>query len=53
LPVDPRFAGSNLAESNGFFRAIKIRSMLFFGGNVKLSSPRQKILRHVKEPIEV
>jgi hypothetical protein len=33
--LDPRFAGSNLAEVDGFLRAIKIHSMLSFRGEVK------------------
>jgi hypothetical protein len=32
LPLDPRFAGSNLAKGDGFLRAIEINSMTFFGG---------------------
>jgi hypothetical protein len=34
LPLDPRFAGSNLAEDDGYLRVIKVT---FFGGEVKLS----------------
>jgi hypothetical protein len=37
LPLDPRFAGSNPAEDDGFLRVIKIRSMTSFGGEVKPS----------------
>jgi hypothetical protein len=44
LPSDPRFMGSNLAESNGFLRAIKIHSMPYFGGEVQLPAPCCKIL---------
>jgi hypothetical protein len=36
LPLDPRIAGSNPAEDDGFLRVIKIRSTT----------------RHVKEPYE-
>jgi hypothetical protein len=36
--------GSNLAESNGFLRAIKIHSMPYFGGEVQLPAPCCKIL---------
>jgi hypothetical protein len=50
--VDPRFAGSNPAEDNGFLRVIKIRSTTSFVGELKLSVPCRKILRHVKEPCE-
>jgi hypothetical protein len=38
-PLDPRFAGSNPAEDDGFLRVIKIRSMTSFGGEVKPSVP--------------
>jgi hypothetical protein len=47
LPLDPRFAGSNPAEDNGLFRAIKIHSTTSFGGEIKSSAPCRKILRHV------
>jgi hypothetical protein len=33
--VDPRFAGSILAEVDGFLRVIKIRSTTSSGGEVK------------------
>jgi hypothetical protein len=39
LPLDPRFAGSNPAEDDGFLRVIKIRSTTSFGGEVKPSVP--------------
>jgi hypothetical protein len=39
LPLDPRFAGSNPAEDDGFLRVIKIRSTTSFGGEVKPSAP--------------
>jgi hypothetical protein len=45
--------GSNLAEDDGFLRAIKIRSTTYFRGEIKPSVPRRKILRHVKEPCGV
>jgi hypothetical protein len=51
LPLDQRFAGSYLAEGDGFLRAIKIPSTTFFGGEVKTLVP-SKILRRVKEPYE-
>jgi hypothetical protein len=35
---DPRFAGSNPDESDGFLRVIKIRSTSSFGGEVKPST---------------
>jgi hypothetical protein len=50
LPLDPRFAGSDLAEDSGFLRAVDIYGTTSFGGEVKLSVPCRKILRHVKEP---
>jgi hypothetical protein len=52
LPLDPRFAGSNTAEDDGFLRAIKIRSTTSWGGGVKPSAPRRKILQHVKDSAE-
>jgi hypothetical protein len=39
LPLDPRFAGSNPAEDDGFLRAIKICSLTSLGGEEKLSVP--------------
>jgi hypothetical protein len=45
--------GSYPVEGNGFLRTIKISSIPSFGGEVKLSAPSHKILRHVKEPIKV
>jgi hypothetical protein len=48
LPLDIRFAGSNLAKGDGFLRVIKICSMLTFQGKVKLPAPHHKILQHVK-----
>jgi hypothetical protein len=50
VPLDPRFAGSNPAEDDGFLKAIKISSTASLGGEVKPSAPCRKILRHVKEP---
>jgi hypothetical protein len=35
LPLDPRFAGSNPAEDDGFLRVITIRSTTSFGEEVK------------------
>jgi hypothetical protein len=48
--LDTRFAGSYLAEDNGFLKVIKICSITSFGGKVKPSIPCYKILWHVKEP---
>jgi hypothetical protein len=47
------FAGSNSAAVDGFLRAIKIRSTLSFGGEVKSSDPCREILWHDKNPFEV
>jgi hypothetical protein len=44
--------GSNLAEDNGFLRAIKIHSTPSYRGEVKLSA-LFKISWHVKEPFDV
>jgi hypothetical protein len=38
-PLVPKFAGSNPAEAVGFFRAKKIPSAPFFGGEVKPAVP--------------
>jgi hypothetical protein len=51
LPQNPRLAGSNPAEDDGFLRVIKIRSTTSFGGEEKSSVPCRN-LRHVKEPYE-
>jgi hypothetical protein len=51
LPLDPRFAGSNPADDDGFLRVIKIHSATSFGGEVKPSVPCHH-LQHVKEPYE-
>jgi hypothetical protein len=50
LPLDPGFAGSDLAKDYRFLRVIKILSMTSFGGEVKLLVPCHKFLWHVKEP---
>jgi hypothetical protein len=50
LATKPRFAGSYLAEDDGFFKGDKIRSTTYFGGDVKPSVLCRKILRHVKDP---
>jgi hypothetical protein len=53
LLLDPRFAGSNPAEDDGFLRAIRIHSKPYFRGEVKPSAPCLKILlsQLVKEPL--
>jgi hypothetical protein len=35
-PLNPRFAGSNLTEDNGFLRVIKIHSITSFTEEIKL-----------------
>jgi hypothetical protein len=52
LPLDPRFGGSNPADSDGFLRAIKVRGTTSFRGAVKPSVPCRHSLRHVKELYE-
>jgi hypothetical protein len=52
LPLEPRFAGSNPAEDDGFFSAIKSLARLFVE-KVKPSTPCRKILRNVKEPYRI
>jgi hypothetical protein len=49
VPLDPRFAGSNLAESNEFSRMIKIHSITSFRGEEKMWAPCCKSLNHVKD----
>jgi hypothetical protein len=49
LPLDPRFAGPNVAKNDGLLRAIKIRSTISFRGDVKPSLSCCKILQHVKD----
>jgi hypothetical protein len=43
--------GSNLAESDGFLRVIKIHNITSFGGDVKPFISCHKILWHVKDPL--
>jgi hypothetical protein len=49
LAVGPKVDGSNLAESNGFLRAIEIRGTTSFREEVQPSAPCRKILWHVKK----
>jgi hypothetical protein len=51
--LDPRFAGSNPADGDGFLRGIKFCSMTSFGGEVKLAVPYYSILRHAKDPYSI
>jgi hypothetical protein len=48
--IKPKVCSSNPAEDDGFLRAIKIRSMSSFRGEVKQAIICRKILRHVKIP---
>jgi hypothetical protein len=43
LPLNPKFAGSNPAEDDGFIRAIQSVALTSFGGEVKPAVPRSKI----------
>jgi len=52
LPLDPRLAGSNPAEDDGFLKATKICSTTSFEEEVKPSAPCREILWHVKESYE-
>jgi hypothetical protein len=51
--LDSRFAGSNLAEDDGFLRAIKLPSTPSFRGEIKPLAQCHKILHHVKEPFKI
>jgi hypothetical protein len=50
--MDPKFASSNLANGDGFLRAIKICSIPSFRGEITLSVPCI-IVWHVKDPFKV
>jgi hypothetical protein len=50
LPLDTRDTGSKMAKAMDFLLAIKIRSTPCFRWELKLETPRGKILHHVKEP---
>jgi hypothetical protein len=52
LAIRPKVRGFKPGRGHGFLRAIKIRSMSSFGGEVNPSAPCRKNLRHVKEPYE-
>jgi hypothetical protein len=49
--IGPKVVGSNLANSNGFSRAIKICNMTSFSREVKMSAQCHKILWHVKDTL--
>jgi hypothetical protein len=48
LPLNPEFAGSNLAKYDGFVRAIKMCSKTSFGREVKPLVPCRKIINMLK-----
>jgi hypothetical protein len=52
LAIGPKVRGFKPCESDGFLKAIQIRSTPSFGGEVKLSAPCRKALRHVKDPLK-
>jgi hypothetical protein len=51
LAIEPKVRGFKSGRGDGFFRAIEIRSTSSMGGEVKLSAPCSKILRHVKKSL--
>jgi hypothetical protein len=53
LPFDPRFAGSNLSEDDGFSRVIKICNTIFFEVEVKLSVLCRKIYDMLKDTMSM
>jgi hypothetical protein len=52
LPLDPRFAGSNPSDDNGYLPAVKILSTTFFGREVKPLVSYRKIYDMLKNPAE-
>jgi hypothetical protein len=51
LVTGPKGRGFKHGRGHGFLRAIKIRSKLFFGREVKPEVPCRKILLHVKDQL--
>jgi hypothetical protein len=51
LATGPKGLGFKHGHGDGFLRAMKIRSISFFGWEVKPDIPCRKILRHVKDPL--
>jgi hypothetical protein len=49
VSTGPRFACPNPDEDDGILRAIKVRIMTSFGGEIQPSVPCRKILRHAKD----
>jgi hypothetical protein len=50
--LDPKFAGSNPAEDDGFSRAIEIRNKTFFGRELKPSADVARFRGTLKIPAE-
>jgi hypothetical protein len=53
LAIGPKVCGPKPGRGDGLLRAIKVRSTLFFRGEVKPSDLCRKSLRHFKEPFLV
>jgi hypothetical protein len=53
LAIGPKVRGFKRCQVQWFFKGDATRSAPSFGGEVKMSAPYRKILRHVKEPLEV
>jgi hypothetical protein len=53
LATGPKGRGFEPSEGDGFLRAIKVSSIPSFGWKVKPEIPCRKILRHVKDLLEV
>jgi hypothetical protein len=49
--LDPKFTCLNLADDNGFLRAIKICNITSFGEKVKPSASCRKIYGMLKNPV--
>jgi hypothetical protein len=52
LVIRPNVRRFKPGRGDGFLKAIKMRSMTSFGGEVKPSAPRRKILRQVKSHLQ-
>jgi hypothetical protein len=53
LAVGPKICGFKPGQGRWIFKGKKIPIMMSFVGEVKLSVPCRKIIRHVKEPYKV
>jgi hypothetical protein len=53
LATGPKVRGFKRGRDDGFLRALKVRSTLSFGWEVKSEAPCRKILRHVKNRLQV